>query len=414
MSAAEWSAFRYRDFALACLGKFAVSLATQMQTVAVGWLIYDVTGSAFALGFLGLAGFLPAISLMLVSGLVADRFERRLVLAITAAAMALAAAGLFWHVSTGTHAVWPVYLFIAAFSASRSFFQPASQAILPNLVPLHHFGQAVAFASGVHQAATIAGPAIGGLLYAVDATLPFAFSVFCFAAAAAAMLAVGYRAPAQREAMTWKSVVAGFEFTLKRPVLLGAVTLDMFAVILASAVALLPIFAKDILQVGPWGLGLLRSAPALGALAMAMLLSRTSFMSRRAGPRLFLTVASYGLATIGFGLSEDFFLSLFCLAAIGAADMVSVVIRMTIMQAETPNELRGRVAAVNSLFITTSNEIGQLEAGVLAGFIGAVPAVVLGGIGAIAVAGIWSRLFPDLRYRDHLVGDRHDRARPEP
>jgi MFS family permease len=414
MAAQDWSPFLYRDFALACYGKFAVSLATQMQTVAVGWLIYDVTGSAFALGFLGLAGFLPAISLMLVSGLVADRVERRLVLAVTAAAMALAAAGMLWHVWTGAQVVWPVYLFIAAFAAARSFFQPASQAILPNLVPLHHFGQAVAFASGVHQVATIAGPAIGGLLYAVDATLPFAFSVVCFAAAAAAMLAVGYRAPAQRQPMTWRSLIAGFEFTLKRPVLLGAVTLDMFAVILASAVALLPIFAKDILQVGPWGLGLLRSAPALGALAMAMALSRTSFMSRRAGPRLFLTVACYGLATIGFGLSEDFFLSLFCLAALGASDMVSVVIRMTIMQAETPNELRGRVAAVNSLFITTSNEIGQLEAGVLAGFIGAVPAVVLGGAGAIAVAGIWSRLFPSLRTRDHLVGDERDWARPEP
>ena len=413
MSAEDWSPFRYRDFALACCARFTVSLATQMQTVAVGWLIYDVTGSAFALGFLGLAGFLPTISLMLVTGLVADRFERRLILAITAAAMALSAAGLLWHVWTGTDVVWPVYLFVAAYATARSFFQPASQAILPNLVPLHHFGQAVAFASGVHQAATIAGPAIGGLLYALDATLPFAFALLCFAGAAVAMVAISYRgAPARREPTTWRSVIAGLEFTLKRPVLLGAITLDMFAVILASAIALLPIFAKDILEVGPWGLGLLRSAPAVGALAMAMLLTKTSFMSRRAGPRLFLTVACYGLATIGFGLSESFILSMLCLAAVGASDMVSVVIRMTIMQAETPNELRGRVAAVNSLFISTSNEIGQLEAGVLAGFIGAVPAVVLGGVGAIAVAGMWSWLFPTLRHRDHLVDDRKEAAPP--
>jgi hypothetical protein len=302
-----------------------------------------------------------------------------------------------------------VYLFVAGYAAARAFFQPASQAILPNLVPLYHFGQAVAFASGVHQAATIAGPAIGGLLYALDARLPFGFTLVCFAVSALAMLAVRYRgAPGQREPATWRSVIAGLEFTLKRPVLLGAITLDMFAVILASAIALLPIFAKDILQVGPWGLGLLRSAPAVGALAMAMLLSKTSFMSRRAGPRLFWTVAGYGLATIGFGLSESFFLSMLFLVLIGATDMISVVIRMTIMQAETPNDLRGRVAAVNSLFITTSNEIGQFEAGVLAGFIGAVPAVVLGGLGAIAVAGAWSRMFPDLRNRDYLVDDRKE------
>jgi MFS family permease len=409
MSAEDWSPFRYRDFALACGARFTVSLAIQMQTVAVGWLIYDVTGSAFALGFLGLAGFLPAISLMLVAGLVADRFQRHLILAITAAAMALSAAGLLWHVWTGTQVVWPVYLFVAGYATARAFFQPASQAILPNLVPLHHFGQAVAFASGVHQAATIAGPAIGGLLYALDATLPFAFSLFCLAGAAGAMLAIRYRgALGAREPMIWRSLIAGLEFTLKRPVLLGAVTLDMFAVILASAIALLPIFAKDILEVGPWGLGLLRSAPAVGALAMAMLLSETSFMSRRAGPRLFLTVSCYGLATIGFGLSESFILSLLFLTAVGASDMVSVVIRMTIMQAETPNELRGRVAAVNSLFITSSNELGQLEAGILAGFIGAVPAVVFGGLGAIIVAGVWSRLFPGLRNRDHLVGDKQE------
>jgi hypothetical protein len=223
------------------------------------------------------------------------------------------------------------------------------------------------------------------------------------------MLAIRYRgALGAREPMIWRSLIAGLEFTLKRPVLLGAVTLDMFAVILASAIALLPIFAKDILEVGPWGLGLLRSAPAVGALAMAMLLSETSFMSRRAGPRLFLTVSCYGLATIGFGLSESFILSLLFLTAVGASDMVSVVIRMTIMQAETPNELRGRVAAVNSLFITSSNELGQLEAGILAGFIGAVPAVVFGGLGAIIVAGVWSRLFPGLRNRDHLVGDKQE------
>ncbi len=407
MSAEDWSPFRYRDFALVSCAKFTTSLASQMQTVAIGWLIYDVTGSAFALGFLGLAGFLPAISLVLVVGLVADRFERRLILTITAAAMAISAAGLLVHVWSGTAVVWPVYLFVAAYATARAFFQPASQAILPNLVPLHHFGHAVAFTSGVHQAATIAGPAIGGLLYAVDARLPFAFSLACFAAAAVAMLAIRYRStPAQHEPMSWRSLLAGLEFTTKRPVLLGAITLDMFAVILASAMALLPIFAKDILEVGPWGLGLLRSAPAVGALGMALVLSKTSLLSRRAGQWLFLTVAAYGFATIGFGLSEDFLLSMLFLLAVGASDMVSVVIRMTIMQADTPDYLRGRVAAVNSLFITTSNEIGQLTAGVLAGFIGAVPAVVLGGAGAIAVAAIWSHLFPALRTRDRLVEER--------
>lgn len=406
----EWSPLRYPDFALSCVARFAISLATQIQTVAVGWLIYDVTGDPFALAFLGLAGFIPAVALMLVTGLVADRFQRRLILAASAALMALTAAGLLWHVLAGTSVVWPVYLLIAGYAAARAFYQPAAQAIVPNLVPPQHFGQAVAFSASVFKGATIAGPAVGGLLYAVDGSLPFLAALISFAIASGAMLAVSYRGVPASEPATWRSLLAGLEFTRRRPVLVGAISLDMFAVILASAVALLPIFAKDVLQVGPWGLGLLRSAPAVGGFLTALMLSNTSVISRKSGQRLFLAVAIYGLATVGFGLSENFFLSLLFLGLIGASDTVSVVIRLTVMQAETPNELRGRVAAVNSLFVSTSNEIGQLWAGILAGFFSAVPAVIFGGVGAMIVAGVWSRLFPELRDRDHLVEEKKQSA----
>ncbi|MFM1815203.1 MAG: hypothetical protein RLZ98_1898 [Pseudomonadota bacterium] len=400
----RWSPLLYRDFLLACISRFGFGLGTQMQTVAIAWHVYDRTGDPFALGFLGLAGFLPAVSLVLFTGYVADTVERRLVLSVSIGAMAVSSFMLLLFIWSGSSAIWPIYIFVLIYASARAFYSPASQAIVPNLVPRHHFGNAIAFGSSVQQVATISGPAIGGLLYAVHPTAPFIACAACFTAASVAMALIRFRSkPNPTGAADWSNMLAGLRYTWKQRVVLGAISLDMFAVVLGGAVALMPIFAKDILQVGPWGLGFLRSAPAVGALITATYISSRPPISRNAGKILLLAVAAYGAATIGFGLSESFVLSLLFLAAVGAADCVSVCIRMTMVQAETPDELRGRVASVNSLFITTSNEIGQFEAGVLAGFFGAVTAAVIGGVGAIMVAAIWAHIFPELRDRQAVV-----------
>lgn len=405
----RWSAFHYRDFLLACFARFSFGLATQMQTVAIAWLVYDRTGDPFALGFLGLAGFLPAISLVLFTGYVADTVERSRVLTVATAAMAVSSLLLLIFVWSGMQSIWPVYIMVFAYASARAFYSPASQAIIPNLVPRHHFANAVAFGSSVQQVATISGPAIGGFLFYLHPTAPFVAAGLCFGAAALAMAMIKHRTrPQSTGAANWSSLLAGLKFTWKQPIVLGAISLDMFAVVLGGAVALLPIFAKDILEVGAWGLGLLRSAPAIGALITATYISSRPPVSRGAGKLLLWAVAAYGAATVGFGLSESFLLSLLFLAGVGAADCVSVCLRMTMVQAETPDELRGRVASVNSLFITTSNEVGQLEAGVLAGFFGPVPAAVIGGVGAMLVAATWGVLFPQLRNREALVQDDKD------
>jgi MFS family permease len=412
MSLEGWHTLRHRDFALTCGARFLVTIAMHMQNVAIGWFIYDVTADAFALGLLGLAGLVPALLLILLTGLAADRIDRRLILIASSMVMTLAGLSLLWHVGGGASVVWPVYLFIILFSGARSFYNPASQALVPNLVPPGQLASAIAFTSGASQAAAITGPALGGLLYALDASLPFAVATACFVLAAGSAIAIRHRsAPPPKEPLSWRSLLAGIEFARSRPVVLGAISLDMVAVMLGSVVALLPIFAKDILDVGPFGLGLLRSAPAVGALLMAASLANRPFVQRHSGARLFQFVAIYGLATLCFGLSENLYLSMACLVVAGAADMVSVVIRHTLVQAETADALRGRVAAVNSLFISTSGELGQLRAGVVAGFFGAVPTVVAGGLAAVGVAYLWARLFPQLRDRDRLVEEKPDPAR---
>jgi MFS family permease len=406
MSTETWTILRYRDFAVVCGARFAVTLAMHMQNVAIGWYVYDVTRNPFALGFLGLAGFIPTVALMLVTGHVADRVDRRLILICSSIAMAATALALLVLVWAGAGTVWPVYFILVFFAAARSFFNPSSQAMVPNLVPPAELPSAIAFSSGTFQAAVIGGPALGGLLYAVDPRLPFGMSLIFNVVAALSAVAIRHRSAATpKQPATWRTLIAGFEFALARPVVLGAISLDMFAVLFGGVVALLPIYAKDVLEVGPWGLGLLRSAPAIGAVAMATALASTALIKRQAGTRLFVGVAAYGLATAIFGLSTSFILSLVCLTIVGAADMVSVVIRHTMVQAETPDDLRGRVAAVNTLFISTASELGQLRAGVLAGFLGAVPAVVIGGVGAVLIALLWSQLFPSLRDRDHLVAE---------
>lgn len=411
-AAEEAPRFHWRehpDFLLSAASRFAVTIATQIQTVAVGWFVYDITGSAVALGVVGLAAFLPAIALMLVTGYVSDRYDRRLVLAGCCAAMAAASLGQLVHVAIGFASMLPLYLTVALQGAGRAFYLPANSAILPNLVPREHFAQAIALSTAVSQAANISGPAVGGLLYAISPNLAFAGALVFFAIGSIANYLIKHRSTPATEAAkspTLDHLFAGFRFMWGKPVILGALTLDLFVVVLGGAVSLLPIFAKDILEVGPFGLGVLRSAPAAGALLMGMLLARHNFMERKAGPRMFTAVLIFGLANLGFGLSGSFALSFLYLAILGAADTASVVVRMTLVQAETPDELRGRVAAVSSLFTQFSNEIGQFRAGTMAGLVGAVPATIFGGIGAIAIALVWQRWFRALGTRDHLVPPR--------
>ena len=403
----------HHDFVLNCVGRFGVTIASQIQAVAIGWFVYAMTGSGVALGLVGLAAFLPAIVLMLVTGYASDRYDRRLVLALCCALMTFATLGQLVLVSIGSSHMWPLYLTVVLYGAGRAFYLPASSAILPNLVPQAEFGRAVAFSTAVSQAANISGPAVGGLLYAIDERLPFAGALAFYALGSLSNWAISYRSKGNASAVPSSLVhlLAGFRFMLEKPVVLGAITLDLFVVVLGGSVALLPIFAKDVLDVGPVGLGILRSGPAAGALLVGMILARWNFMERQAGPRMFKAVAIFGLANLGFGLSTSFYLSLFYLALMGAADTASVVVRMTLVQAETPDGLRGRVAAVSSLCTAFSNEIGQFRAGTMASVIGAVPAVIVGGGGAIAVAALWRHWFPDLRERDHLVREAADKPR---
>ncbi|MFL5121360.1 MAG: MFS transporter [Microvirga sp.] len=398
-----YAAFRSRDFRLFSASRLLSIMALQMQNVAVGWLVYDLTRSAFALGLVGLAAFVPALALVLVTGHVADAFDRRLIMLIAHAATALSATGLVLFAAMGADAALPVYGLVALAGTARAFGLPAQQALLPLLVPREDFGNAVAWNSSVNQTATISGPALGGVLYLLGPTVVFATVAAAFAAAALLAALIVPRPPERRrERTSWTTLVAGLSFIRAHPVVLGAISLDLVAVFLGGATALLPIFAQDILHVGPVGLGLLRSAPAVGALAMAFTLAHRP-VARNAGRRMLQAVALFGLSTIGFGLSTSLYLSLACLALIGAADMVNVYVRQTLVQTETPDAMRGRVAAVNSIFIGASNELGEFESGTLAALLGAVPAVVIGGAATIAVAALWGRMFPQLAARDRLI-----------
>ena len=407
-----WTTLRHRDFALVCGARFAVTLALHITNVAISWYIYDVTGSAYALGFLGLAGFLPAIVLVLITGYAADRIDRKLILFAADLVLTVTSFMLLWLVSMGHGIVWPIYLIIIGVSAARAFHNPAAQAIIPALVPQDQLAKAIAFAAGSFQAAQIVGPALGGLLYAGGPHLPFAVAALLYAGSAVAALAIRHRSDTAtgKLPITVKSLLAGFAFAAKKPVVVGAMSLDAIVVMFGSVVILLPIFAKDILHVGPIGLGILRAAPAVGAIGMAMWLANNDFVQRNAGARLFRTVAVFGAAIFCFGLSSSLLLSLLCLVVVGASDMISVVIRHTMVQAETPDDLRGRVSAVNTMFISSSSELGQLRAGVFAGLLGAAPAVMLGGLTVIGLSCLWPKLFPGLRRRDHLVEDQSSEA----
>ena len=398
-----WPLLRQRDFALFCSARFLSGAAVQMVTVAVGWLIYDLTHSALALGFVGLAAFLPAVALALVTGHVADRVDRRLVLAVAYALHGSVAAGLLACTAFGDAAVPFIYALIVLAGVAQAFARPTSQAMLPGLVTKAEFPRAIALSSSTWQSATILGPSLGGLLYGLGPAIVFGTACLALLAASAGAGAIASRPPAgEPRAASWTSLVAGIAFIRQRPVVLGAISLDLFAVLLGGATALLPIYAQTILGTGPLGLGLLRSMPGLGAVAMSLVLA-TWPLTRRAGPKLFAAIAVFGLATIGFGLSRSVPLSMAFLFVAGAADTISVLVRLSLVQSETPDEMRGRVAAVSTVFVGASNELGEFESGLLAAWLGAVPAVVLGGFGTIAVAALWSRLFPTLARRNRLV-----------
>ncbi|MEA2978159.1 MAG: hypothetical protein QOF19_3679 [Alphaproteobacteria bacterium] len=398
----QLSVLRHRSFAFFWLSRVAGSLATQMQTVAVAWQVYEMTNNPFDLGLVGLAQFLPLITLMLVAGHVADRYDRKTIVRISQIVDGLAMAVL----AAGTAGGWLtrdlILAMVFVFGAARAFQQPTMQTLLPAIVPASLLSRAVAASSSSNQIATIVGPAIGGVLYAINPPLVYILcAVIYFGAAILTSLIKIERTPPRREPISFETVFAGISFIRRHPVILGAISLDLFAVLLGGATALLPVFARDIFHTGPEGLGLLRLAPAIGALAISVLLARWP-MHRRAGSIMFAAVASFGIATIVFGLSESFPLTMVALAVLGASDMVSVVIRQTLIQLGTPDEMRGRVSAVNSLFIGTSNQLGEFESGLTAYWFGTIPAVLIGGIGTVLVVLAGMKIFPELARIDSV------------
>ncbi len=382
--------------------RLASTSANQMLMVAVGWQMYELTGSAWDLGLVGLLQFMPALMLVLVAGHVVDQFHRARIAALCMLAQVVIATTL----ALSTHQHWAsrelLLLISVLLGTVKAFQMPAQQALTPALVPSDVLPRALAFSSMGSQAAIVAGPALGGFIYVAGVQTVYAVCAALFALAGALINGLRYdHAPAPSREMSMATLMAGVHFVRHRPVVLGAISLDLFAVLLGGATALLPIFARDILHAGPWGLGLLRASPAAGAFTMSLLLTRWA-IARHAGQVLLGAVALYGAATLVFGLSTTFGLSMSALIVAGAADMVSVVIRQSLVQLDTPDDMRGRVSAVNSVFIGASNQLGEFESGATAALLGPVGSVLLGGVGTLLVAGLWTRLFRPLAQRDHL------------
>jgi MFS family permease len=408
-------AFAFRDFRRYQLARVAAVLGAEAQAVAVAWQVYSITHRPLDLGFTGLALFLPGLLFLLPAGHAADRFDRRQVILVCYGLQMLCTAALLLLTRAGLQTVYPIYAVLFFMGTARAFSGPASSALIPHLVPEAHFVNAVTWGGAIFQFANITGPALGGLLFTLplarylpDAELQGAGIVYLFTLGTLAwfLALVGslHVRPGRMEhrAASLKVILAGFQYVRRSPLLLGASSLDLFVVLLGGATALMPIFAHDILHQGPRGLGLLRAAPAAGALTVSLLMARFPFR-RRAGVRLFACVAIFGAATVVFGLSRSLVLSLAALAVAGGADMISVIVRGSLLQLATPPEMRGRVSAVNSLFIGASNELGAFESGLTAQWWGAVRATIFGGMGALAVAGLWTGLFPSLRHIDELT-----------
>jgi MFS family permease len=395
-----WRNPSFRRFASS---RILSSAAFQATNVGIGWLIYDKTHNAFNLGLIGLCQFLPMVVLTFLVGHVADRFDRR---RIGLACQILEAIDLL-VIAIGVWMDWltvgQIFAGVAFLGAAQAFERPTMAALLPSAVSTTVLPQAIAASASVGQTAMILGPSLGGLLYGVAPIAPFLFAACCFAVASLNVVRIRIiEMPIKREPVSLKSVFSGVSFIWSRPIILGTISLDLFAVLLGGATALLPIYARDILHAGPWGLGVLRSAPAVGALLMSLVLARYP-LNRRVGMKMFHAVAVFGLGTLVFALSTSIALSMIALFVIGAADNVSVVVRSSLVQLLTPDSMRGRVNAVNFLFIGTSNQFGEFESGMLAGFVGAVPAAVIGGAGTILVVLIWMGLFPALRKADRFT-----------
>ena len=404
MPASAGALLTQRSFLLFLLSRSLSRFSSQIGAVAIGWQIYELTGSALDLGMVGLVQFLPTALLVFVAGHAADRYERKRVMQACQLVEALTALFLSW----GSYAGWltEVHIFIATavLGTAGAFESPATAALLPLIAPAGSLQRATALSSGSAQIATITGPALGGLAYAVSPALAYGVMMLFWLFGMAFAGAIRLTQPAEpkaKEQATSDDLFAGVRFIRGNPAILGTISLDLFAVLFGGVTALLPIYARDILQTGPLGLGILRAAPAVGALLMTAMLARHA-ISRRVGMRMFQAVIIFGVATLVFAISHWMWLSLLALAILGAADTVSVVIRFSLVQLATPNEMRGRVGAVNFLFINASNQLGQFESGVTAALFGTIPAAVLGGVATVAVALLWMRLFPTLRDVERL------------
>jgi MFS family permease len=403
-SNARWAAFKNAAFMRFWTVRTLAGFAVQIQTVAVGWQVYDVTRNPLDLGFVGLSQFLPALLLVLVTGVAADRYRRRTIMAICLTLEASCAAALLAFTLSGTRDIGLVFVILAGFGTARAFFNPAQQSLFPNLVPPELLGNAIALNSAGWQIATICGPVVGGLLYDLDPLFAYGSTLALLLIAAIIILFVprhGQRTT--RQPASWETIVAGFRYIWHAKIVLGAISLDLFAVLLGGATALLPVYARDILHVEASGLGMLRASQAVGAIAVSLYLT-THTIRDHAGIMMLTFVGVFGLFTIAFGVSTTLWLSVLALFVMGGADMVSVYIRETLIQLWTPDHVRGRVNAVNMVFIGASNELGEFRAGVSAWIFGAVPAVVIGGLGTLAIAALWARWFPDLRRARHLSG----------
>jgi MFS family permease len=396
------SLFRHKPFLLFFLGRLFSTSAYQIGAVAVGWQVYALTHSAFDLGMIGLVTFVPLAGLTFFAGHAADRYDRRRVVQVCFAVDAVTAAFLAAGTLGGWLSVPDIFCAAVAFGAARAFESPARAALLPAVLPAGLLQQGTAVSSSAFQLATIVAPAVGGILYGVSPATPYLLMTLCWGGGAILNGLIVLDRPAEVKAPpSFRALFAGIGFVRDNPAILGTISLDLFAVLLGGASALFPVYAASILHTGPFGLGEMRAALAVGALAMSVLVAKRPF-TRRVGMRMFQAVIVFGVATLVFALSRSLAVSLVALVVMGAADMMSVVIRLSLVQLATPDDMRGRVGAVNFLFINASNELGEFESGVTAALLGAVPAVFLGGVGTICVALLWMRLFPALREMERL------------
>jgi MFS family permease len=397
--------FRIRDYSLYCASRFLWGVGHHVQTIAIAWLVYELTHDPLKLGLIGLTAFVPAVPLALVAGPVADRYDRRTIIILCSAAMAVASVAVLLMLLTGfIHAgrTWPLYAAVLVFGAARAFSGPAGQALVMSLVPKEQFTSAAAWNNTINQSATILGPAIGGLLIPFGNVVPFAVAFAALTASALLATLIHARmAKGGKPPVTFEMLVAGYRFIWKTPVILGSITLDLIAVMLAGVTALLPIFARDIFEAGPWGLGVLRSMPAVGSVCAALILANFT-VTFHVGRTMIGSVFIYGVATLAFGMTTSIFVGMACLVVIGAADMVSVVIRQTLIQVEAPDDMRGRVVAVHSVTSGSANHLGEFESGVMARLVGVVPTVLLGGAAAVGSSVAWVKLFPTLWARERF------------